>query len=182
MRTIPNYLTLLRILLIPVIMGAFFFESRTGFLVGAVCFMVACATDYLDGYMARMLSQTTKLGQFLDPTADKLLIASSLMMLVGFDRMSRFALIPAIIILCREILVSGLRETLLELYVPMPVTHLAKWKTAFQMLAITTLMINQSVDVGIDLQRIGELLLWIAALLTLITGFSYLRAGLRHFE
>jgi cardiolipin synthase len=144
--------------------------------------MVACATDYLDGYVARTWSQVSKLGQFLDPTADKLLIASSLLMLAGFNRISHYALIPAIVILCREIMVSGLRETLLELNVPMPVTRLAKWKTACQMLAIAMLMINQSMHSIIDLQMWGECFLWVAAMLTLITGSSYLRAGLKHFK
>jgi len=186
MRTVPNLLTLLRILLIPVMMAAFYLGSRTGYLVAAICFMLACATDYLDGLMARLLSQTSKLGQFLDPTADKLLISSTILLLAGFGKISTLSLIPAVIILCREIMVSGLREVLIELDVPMPVTRLAKWKTAFQMLSLTSLMFSQAMpfgplDLGSFLTIFGEALLWFSAFLTLVTGTLYLKAGLRHF-
>lgn len=179
--TIPNILTLLRIGLIPIMTAAFYAQSSMGAWIAATCFLIACVTDYLDGLMARLLSQTSKLGQFLDPTADKLLIASTVFLLAGFDKMSRPSLIPALIILCREILVSGLREILLELKVPMPVTKLAKWKTGVQMVALSSLMVNDAVKFGSPMQVIGEGFLWLAAFLTLITGYNYLRAGLKHF-
>lgn len=174
-------LTLLRIALIPIMMAAFYKQSSLGSWVAALCFLAACITDYLDGLMARLLSQTSKLGQFLDPTADKLLVASTILLLVGFDKISRLSFIPAVIILCREILVSGLREILLELHVPMPVTRLAKWKTAIQMIALSFLMMEDVVQFQGMTQVIGEILLWVASFLTLITGYSYLRAGLKHF-
>lgn len=181
MPTIPNILTLLRIALIPIMMAAFYKQSTLGSWVAALCFMAACITDYLDGFMARLLSQTSKLGQFLDPTADKLLVASTILLLAGFDKISRLSFIPAVIILCREILVSGLREILLEIHVSMPVTRLAKWKTAIQMVALSALMVDDAVKFEGFAHFLGESLLWIAALLTLATGYSYLRAGLKHF-
>lgn len=180
--TIPNILTSIRILLIPVIILAFYRESAFGYWVAATCFIGACITDYLDGLMARLLSQSSKLGQFLDPTADKLLVASTLFLLVGFDKISRLSFVPAIIILCREIMVSGLREILAELQVSMPVSRLAKWKTTLQMIALSILMISGTVQFEGTLHRVGEILLWISAILTLISGFSYLRSGFKHFE
>lgn len=170
-------------------MGAFYRESMLGAWIAALCFMLACITDYLDGFVARLLSQTTKLGQFLDPTADKLLIASTLFLLVGFGIIDKLSFIPAIIILCREILVSGLREVLLGIAVPMPVTRLAKWKTAFQMVALSMLMLAYALsltpDISVSLYhtayRVGILSLWCAGALTVLTGVGYIRAGLKHF-
>ncbi len=162
-------------------MAAFYVESSLGSWIAALSFVAACVTDYLDGLVARLLSQTSKLGQFLDPTADKLLVASTILLLAGFDKLSRPSLIPAVIILCREILVSGLRETLLELQVPMPVTRLAKWKTAIQMAALSGLMVDDAIKFGGTVHFMGEGLLWLAAFLTLLTGYSYIRAGLKHF-
>ncbi len=181
MKTLPNLLTLLRILLIPVMMGAFYTQSTKGAWVAAVCFILASITDYLDGLAARLLSQTSRLGQFLDPTADKLLIVSTLFLLAGFHKISPLSFIPATIILCREIMVSGLREILLELKVPLPVTRLAKWKTAIQMLALSILLISDALNPPNDIHALGETLLWIAGILTLVTGYNYLRAGLKHF-
>ncbi len=182
MPTIPNILTSIRILLIPVIIFAFYRESSLGYWVAAICFIGACVTDYLDGLMARLLSQSSKLGQFLDPTADKLLVASTLFLLVGFDKISKLSFIPAIIILCREIMISGLREVLSELKIPVPVTVLAKWKTMLQMLSLSILMVSGTVRFEGILHQIGEIFLWIAAALTIVTGFSYLRSGFHHFE
>lgn len=116
----------------------------------------------------------------MDPVADKLLVAATLLMLVGFGRIQGISLIPAVIILCREILVSGLREFLAEAHVSVPVTRLAKWKTAIQMIALTLLIIEDFPGFPISIEGAGIIELWIAALLTLITGFDYLRAGLKH--
>ncbi|MBY0281651.1 MAG: CDP-diacylglycerol--glycerol-3-phosphate 3-phosphatidyltransferase [Alphaproteobacteria bacterium] len=180
--TIPNLLTLARIGLIPIMMGAFYTQSIVGRWVAALAFIVACFTDFLDGYVARIWSQTTKIGQFLDPVADKLLVASTLLMLAGFGRISHFTLMPAIIILCREIMVSGLREFLSELKVNMPVTAFAKWKTAIQMLAISLLLLGDTPTFGNPFLWVGEGMLWVAAVMTLISGLDYLRAGIKHFS
>ena len=187
--TIPNLLTLFRIILIPIMVGAFYAENMMGAWVATVCFIIACITDYLDGFVARLLSQTSKLGQFLDPTADKLLVASTLLLLVGFGHIEKGSFIPAIIILCREILVSGLREILLELSISMPVTRLAKWKTAFQMVALSMLMLAYAISkTGGELAlyhamiyQLGDISLWCAGIMTLVTGCTYLRAGLKNF-
>jgi cardiolipin synthase len=178
--SIPNLLTLSRIALIPIIMAAFYTDNHLGRWVATLAFLSACFTDFLDGYVARLWSQTTRFGQFLDPIADKLLVASTLMMLVGFDRIRPVSFLPAIIILCREILVSGLREFLSDLHVKMPVTTLAKWKTAVQMTSISFLLIGDISPFGNAVNLIGEALLWVAAVLTLITGYAYLKSSLRH--
>jgi cardiolipin synthase (CMP-forming) len=178
--TLPNLLTFMRIALIPVVVGLFYFDRPLSNWLAAFFFILACITDYLDGYFARALKQTTRFGIFLDPVADKLLVAAILLMLVGFGRIQGLSLIPAVIILCREILVSGLREFLAEAHVSVPVTKLAKWKTAIQMGALSFLIIEHIPGFPIPIDEIGILGLWVAALLTLITGFDYLRAGLKH--
>jgi cardiolipin synthase (CMP-forming) len=178
--TLPNLLTFMRIALIPVVVGLFYFDRPLSNWFAAFFFILACITDYLDGYFARALKQTTRFGIFLDPVADKLLVAAILLMLVGFGRIQGLSLIPAVIILCREILVSGLREFLAEAHVSIPVTKLAKWKTVIQMTALSLLIIEHIPGVPIPIDEIGILGLWLAAILTLITGFDYLRAGLKH--
>lgn len=179
-RTLPNFLTIIRIALIPVVVVLFYFDRPLSNWIVASIFVVACITDYLDGYFARALKQTTRFGTFLDPVADKLLVAATLLMLVGFGRIQGLSLIPAVVILCREILVSGLREYLAEAHVSVPVTRLAKWKTAIQMIALTFLIIEDIPGIYFPISAVGTLGLWVAALLTLITGFDYLRAGLKH--
>src|SRR6185312_6010937 len=137
-------------------------------------------TDWLDGHVARRWQQQSELGRFLDPIADKLLVAATLFMLTAHDRLSMRAILPALVILCREVLVSGLREYLAGLRVGMPVSRLAKWKTAIQMTASAVLIVG---DVGphfLTVALIGESLLWLAALLTLVTGYDYPRLGLPH--
>lgn len=178
--TLPNLLTIIRIALIPVVVGLFYFDRPTSNWILACIFVLACITDYLDGYFARTLKQTTRFGTFLDPVADKLLVAATLLMLVGFGRIQALSLIPAVVILCREILVSGLREFLAETNVPVPVTRLAKWKTGIQMTALTFLIIEDIPSCFLPITAIGTLGLWVAAVLTLMTGFDYLRAGLKH--
>lgn len=179
-RSVPNLLTLSRMALIPLIMATFYTDNHLGRWVATLAFISACFTDFMDGYVARLWSQTTRFGQFLDPIADKLLVASTLMMLVGFGRIRPVSFLPAIVILCREILVSGLREFLSGLQVLMPVSALAKWKTAAQMGAISLLLIGDISPFGGAVNLIGESLLWIAAVLTLITGYSYLKSSLHH--
>jgi cardiolipin synthase len=137
-------------------------------------------TDWLDGHMARRWEQQSEIGRFLDPIADKLLVSATLFMLTAFGRLSPEALLPALVILCREVLVSGLREYLAGLRVGMPVSRLAKWKTVIQMVAIGVLIVGDAGPNIVPVVTIGEALLWVAASLTLVTGYDYLRAGLRH--
>lgn len=178
--TLPNLLTIIRIALIPVVVVLFYYDRPLSNWIVASIFIVACITDYLDGYFARTLKQTSRFGMFLDPVADKLLVAATLLMLVGFGRIHGLSLIPAVVILCREMLVSGLREFLAEAHVSVPVTCLAKWKTSIQMVALAFLIIEDIPGCFLPIADFGTLGLWIAAFLTLITGFDYLRAGLKH--
>jgi len=179
---LPNLLTISRIIVIPVVVCLGYMSSTTSHILAACLFMIACFTDFLDGYFARIWHQTTSLGRFLDPIADKLLVAATLLMLVELERIRGLSLIPALIILCREILVSGLREFLAELHVPLPVSRLAKWKTALQMIALGCLLMSPAAFYKIPLQTLGLIGLWSAAILTVITGYDYLKASLRHME
>lgn len=179
---LPNALTLSRIVAIPVVCLLLLPDTPWGAWLALGVYIAACVTDFLDGYLARSWQQQSSFGRMLDPIADKLLVASLLLMLVGIDRLSGVHILPAAVILCREITVSGLREYLAELQVGMPVTRLAKWKTAIQMVAIGFLVLG---DAGPEFGPltptfIGVYGLWAAAVLTLITGFDYLRAGVRH--
>ena len=177
MLNLPNILTLSRIAIIPIVLITFFFDSPAMRWTAVSLFTLAGITDFFDGNLARRANQVSRLGRFLDPIADKLLVASVLLMLVGFNRVDVWSYIPAIIILLREILVSGLREFLAELRVGVPVTKLAKGKTTLQMIALGFLIVGTTLPM---VKSIGEVLLWIAALLTLITGYDYLKAGLKH--
>jgi cardiolipin synthase len=178
--TLPNLLTLSRIIAIPLVVASFYLPPAYAPWVGCALFAGACVTDWLDGHFARLWKQQSLLGTFLDPIADKLLVAAVLFMLVAFEKLSGPALFPALIILGREILVSGLREYLAGLRVSMPVSSLAKWKTGIQMIAIGVLILGDAGSLPIPVQAFGEGLLWLAALLTLVTGYDYLRAGLKH--
>ena len=160
------------------------FHASSSNLVAGIVFTLAAITDYLDGKLARSRRQQSNIGRMLDPIADKLLVGSALMLLMGHGELSRFGIYPAILIVLREILVSGLREYLVEIQVVIPVTQLAKWKTGFQMVAIAILLANTSLTTLLraDLIRasfIGESLLWIAAVLTLVTGWKYMKVGWR---
>jgi cardiolipin synthase (CMP-forming) len=184
--TLPNILTLSRVAVIPVFMALFFLESATGQWIACAVFTLAGITDFFDGYLARSRGQMSAFGTFLDPVADKLLVAAALLMMVGFGQIADLAMIPAVIILCREILVSGLREFLAGLSIGLPVSKLAKWKTTIQMIAIGILILGNAthpaVPDAIPVRLIGEIGLWVAAAITLITGYDYLRAGLRHMN
>ncbi len=182
---LPNLLTLSRIAAIPVLVALSVIGGPWTDLAACVVFSAAAITDYFDGKLARERQQITAFGRMLDPIADKLLVGAALMLLAGMDRLSGLGLVPAIIILLREILVSGLREYLAGLAVGLPVTKLAKWKTGFQMGALGTLLAGDTAAGAIGLSflpvsMIGEAMLWTAAVLTLVTGWDYLRAGLRH--
>ncbi len=181
---LPNILTYTRIVAIPVVVGLFFLDDPLGSWLAFSFYVYACITDFFDGYLARAWHQQSALGRFLDPIADKLLVAGVLFALVGADRISQYTIIPAGIILGREILVSGLREFLIELRVGMPVSQLAKWKTGIQMLALGFLIVgpNGPDFWGVPTLMIGVYGLWISALLTLVTGFDYLYVGLKHIR
>lgn len=173
----PNLLTLSRVLLIPVLVALFFIEGDLARYLACACFTLAATTDYVDGHLARRWQQQSPFGRWLDPVADKLLVASAILMLVGYDRAP---LLPCLIILLREITVSGLREYLAELSVGLPVSRLAKWKTAVQMVALGFLLVGDAGPTTLPVLEIGWWGLWIAAMLTLVTGYDYLRAGLHH--
>lgn len=143
-------------------------------------FVAGALTDILDGYTARSMGQISNFGRFLDPIADKLLVGSVILMLVAFDRLYGLAILPGLVILCREILVSGLREFLADVKVHMPVSRLAKWKTVIQMTTLGFLIVGEAGPAQLPTVLIGEIGLWVAALLTIITGYDYLRAGLAH--
>lgn len=177
---LPNLLTVFRIAVIPALVGAFFVGGAPGNWLAFAVFATAGTTDYLDGLLARRMSLQSTVGRFLDPLADKLLIASALMMMVAFGHVSGLAVLPALVILCRELLISGLREFLAGIRVGVPVSRLAKWKTAIQMTAIGFLLVGDAGPAALPVVETGEALLWLAAALTLVTGYTYLRAGLRH--
>ncbi len=182
---LPNMLTLSRIAAIPVLVALVALHAAWGDMAACVVFGSAAVTDYFDGKIARGRRQISDLGRMLDPIADKLLVGAALMMLAGTDRLSTAGLYPAVVIMLREILVSGLREYLAGIRVGLPVTRLAKWKTGFQMGALGTLLAGDGtaglLHLGwLPVSALGELMLWVAALLTLLTGWDYLTAGLRH--
>jgi len=178
---VPNGLTLFRIAVIPAIVALFYVENPAARWIAGGLFTAAAISDFLDGYIARALEIQSDFGRMLDPIADKLLVGIALLMLVHDHTISGISIWAAVIVLCREILVSGLREYLAELNVKVHVTLLAKWKTTLQMVALAVLLVGPAAqDVVPHLPLAGLLLLWLAALLTLWTGYDYLRAGIRH--
>ena len=183
---LPNLLTYARIAAVPVVVGLLYWQSIfDGPLwlrwVALAFFIAAGVTDILDGYLARTWGQQSSLGRMLDPIADKLLVASCLLMLAAEETIRGWTLLAAVVILCREILVSGLREYLAELRIGVPVTRLAKWKTTGQMVAVGFLIAGDAGDRIVPVvTQVGIMLLWLSALLTLYTGWDYMRAGLRY--
>lgn len=184
---VPNLLTYARIVAVPVIAACLFrvaiFDGGLWLRwVALAIFVVAGITDLIDGWYARSFGQLSKLGRMLDPIADKLLVGASLLMLAADGTIKGWSLWAALIILCREILVSGMREYLAELRVSVPVSQLGKWKTFMQLLAIGFLLAGGAGDQILPYTTLtGLTLLWVSALLTLYTGFDYFRAGARHF-
>lgn len=177
---LPNLLTLSRIVVIPALVGTFYLEGPVSNWLALTLFVLAGITDFFDGWLARRTGQVSNLGRFLDPVADKLLVAAAIVMIVAFDRVDGVSVLAAVVIMCREIMVTGLREFLAEIRVAVPVSRLAKWKTALQMVAIGFLLLGEAGPAAIPVTMTGTALLWIAAILTLYTGYDYLRAGLRH--
>jgi cardiolipin synthase (CMP-forming) len=187
--SLPNILTYARIAAVPVVVGCIFAQSiMDGPLwlrwVAVAVFIAAGVTDYLDGYYARIWNQQSAFGRMLDPIADKLLVSSCLLILAADGIIHGWSLWAAIVILCREILVSGLREYLAALRVSVPVTKLAKWKTTVQLVAIGFLLAGEAGDQLVQVMplvtQIGLLLLWASAIVTIYTGYDYFRAGIHH--
>jgi cardiolipin synthase len=180
-RNIPNILTFFRIAILPIIIALFFVPEAWAAWTALGLYTLACITDFLDGYIARKMQIVSAMGTFLDPIADKIFIASLLIVMAGFGRLDGFWLIAAIIILSRELLVSGLREFLGPMNIQLPVSKLAKWKTTVQMIALGFLVVGDYGDVLVPYTlEIGQYGLAIAAILTVMTGWAYLKAGLKH--
>lgn len=181
--TLPMILTLSRIAAIPLLVVLFWLDSELWRYAACALYTAAAVTDYLDGYLARAWKQQSKLGRIFDPIADKLLVAATILLLVAFRRIAGWDILAALVILCREVLVSGLREFLAELRVGLPVSRLSKWKTGMQMTALGFLIVADAAPTAfLPVTLIGEVLLWIAAGLTLITGYDYLAEGLKHVD
>lgn len=178
--SLPNLLTLSRILAVPLLVFMLWGPTWIGSALAFVIFCVAGITDYFDGYLARARGTVSKLGQFLDPIADKIMVAAVIVMLIAERSISGFTVIAGLIILLREIAVSGLREFLAGASVSVPVSRLAKWKTAFQMISLGALILEGAVGNLLPAHEIGVICLWVAAVMTLITGYDYLRVGLKH--
>ena len=180
--SLPNVLTYGRIAAVPALVGCLFFlKGDVARWSAFALFVAAGLTDFLDGYLARAWEQQSTLGRMLDPIADKLLVGAVLLMLVHDNTISGVSIWAAIVILCREILVSGLREFLAELNVKVHVTQLAKWKTAAQLVALAVLLAGPAADKLVPgSSQAGLLLLWVAAILTLWSGYDYLKAGVVH--
>ena len=182
---IPNYLTIGRIIIVPIFVIAFYLPGFYGDLIPFTLFVIASFTDFLDGLLARMFKEESKLGELLDPIADKIIVATALTLLVMDGTIKNFEVVAAIIILIREILISGLREFLAKGKINMPVSSLAKLKTFLQMFAIAILLTGETGNTifnfqDYNAQTIGIILLWLSAFLTLYTGYDYLRKGIDH--
>ncbi len=182
---IPNILTIGRIILVPIFVITFYLPGVLGDLIPFFIFLLASFTDFLDGLLARLYKEESKLGELLDPIADKIIVAAALVLLVMNGSIRGYEVIAAIIILTREILISGLREFLARSKVSMPVTSLAKFKTFIQMFAIAILLTGESGNAIVNFQNynahtVGIILLWLSAFLTLYTGYDYVKKGIDH--
>ena len=188
MLTVPNLLTLSRIFAVPILVFLLWRPTPIDYAITFVLYCIVGITDYFDGYLARAQGLTSRLGQFLDPIADKIMVAAVLIMLISSRKanpvpeIEGLHIIAALIILLREILVSGLREFLAPLNVSMPVSSLAKWKTTFQLVALGALILSGAFPAHLWVHTVGLICLWAAAALTLVTGYDYLRIGLKHLD
>lgn len=199
MRQLPNFLTTLRLIIIPLLIAAFYIPGMVSNVICAALFGIAAITDYFDGYFARAMKAQSNFGKCLDPIADKLLVIVAIVMLIRFNPDNPWILFPGLIIICREVLVSGLREFLAELHVSVPVSRLAKYKTAVQMFAIGGLLLGEKGSsyalyywiggfIEVDVKfliisavvTLAKLLFLLAALLTVITGYAYFRVGFKN--
>jgi len=188
MLSLPNLLTLSRIIAVPLLVFLLWRPAPVDYAITFALYCVVGITDYLDGYLARAWGSISKLGQFLDPIADKIMVAAVMVMLISSRKanpvpeISGLHLIPALVILLREIIVSGLREYLAGLQVSVPVSALAKWKTTLQLVALGALILGGAIPHAPWIHLVGIVCLWAAAALTLVTGYDYLRVGLRHMD
>ena len=181
----PNYLTIWRIIIVPIFVFTFYLPGFYGDILPFALFVIASFTDFLDGLLARMYKEESKLGELLDPIADKIIVATALLLLVMDQTIKNYEVIAAIIILTREILISGLREFLAKGKIKLPVSNLAKLKTFLQMFSISLLLLGDTGNKILNFQdynaqTIGIILLWLSAFLTLYTGYDYLRKGIDH--
>ena len=188
MLTLPNLLTLSRILAVPILVFLLWRPTPIDYGITFILYCLVGVTDYFDGYLARAQGQISRLGQFLDPIADKIMVAAVIVMLIASRKMSGepvingLHIIPALVILLREIIVSGLREFLAPLNVSVPVSALAKWKTTLQLVALGALILGGTFPYELWIHQVGLTCLWAAAVLTMVTGYDYLRIGLKHME
>ncbi|MEO7504973.1 MAG: CDP-diacylglycerol--glycerol-3-phosphate 3-phosphatidyltransferase [Sphingomicrobium sp.] len=188
MLTLPNLLTLSRILAVPILVFLLWRPMPIDYAITFVLYCIVGITDYFDGYLARAQGQISRLGQFLDPIADKIMVAAVIIMLVSSRKMSGepvihgLHILAALVILLREIIVSGLREFLGPLNVSIPVSRLAKWKTTFQLMSLGALILGGAVPHMAWVHIVGLATLWAAAALTMVTGYDYLRLGIRHMD
>ena len=188
MLTLPNLLTLSRILAVPILVFLLWRPLPIDYAITFVLYCIVGITDYFDGYLARAQGRISRLGQFLDPIADKIMVAAVLMMLISSRKanpvpeIDGLNIIPALVILLREIIVSGLREYLAPLNVSVPVSRLAKWKTTLQLVALGALILGGAVPHSPWVHEVGIISLWVAAALTLVTGYDYLRIGIKHMD
>jgi CDP-diacylglycerol--glycerol-3-phosphate 3-phosphatidyltransferase/cardiolipin synthase len=184
--TLPNLLTLSRIVAMPVMVLLLWRPSSGDYWLGFLLYVSVAVTDYFDGYLARAQGAVSRLGIFLDPIADKIMVATVIIMLVarpeGAQPIYGVHVIAAVIILLREIAVSGLREFLAELRVSVPVSQLAKWKTTFQLVSLGAIILGGALPTEVWISQVGLFSLWAAAGLTLVTGWDYLRVGLKHMD
>jgi cardiolipin synthase len=189
MLSLPNLLTLSRILAVPILVFLLWRPTPIDYAITFILYCIVGITDYFDGYLARAQGQISRLGQFLDPIADKIMVAAVIVMLMASRKADGDApiiqdlnIIPALVILLREIIVSGLREFLAPLHVSMPVSALAKWKTTFQLVSLGALILGGAFPAEPWVHSVGVASLWAAAALTLVTGYDYMRIGLRHMD
>ena len=182
---IPNILTIGRIIIVPFFVISFFLPGFYGEIIPFLLFILASFTDFLDGLLARLYKEESKLGELLDPIADKIIVSTALILLVMNGTIQNYEVIAAIIILTREILISGLREFLADVQIKIPVSGLAKGKTFIQMFSIAILLTGETGNKIINFedynaQTVGIILLWLSAFLTLYTGYDYVRKGIEH--
>jgi cardiolipin synthase len=189
MLSLPNLLTLSRILAVPILVFLLWRPTPIDYAITFILYCIVGITDYFDGYLARAQGQISRLGQFLDPIADKIMVAAVIVMLMASRKadgdvpiIQDLNIIPALVILLREIIVSGLREFLADLRVSMPVSALAKWKTTFQLVSLGALILGGAFPGEPWVHGVGLVSLWVAAALTLVTGYDYLRIGLKHMD
>jgi CDP-diacylglycerol--glycerol-3-phosphate 3-phosphatidyltransferase len=188
MLSLPNLLTLSRIFAVPILVFLLWRPTPIDYAVTFVLYCIVGVTDYFDGYLARAQGRISRLGQFLDPIADKIMVAAVLIMLISSRKanpvpeIDGLHIIAGLVILLREIIVSGLREFLGPLNISMPVSRLAKWKTTFQLVSLGALILGGAVPQHVWVHDTGLIFLWAAAALTLVTGYDYLRVGLRHMD